>query len=70
MILQLKAVFVLRLVDLKRRNCFNCFNPNNKETVTGSFGMREEASCVEVMQEERRAVLCCVHDEVISFLLL
>jgi len=67
MILQLKAVFVLRLVDLKRRNCFN---PNNKETVTGSFGMREEASCVEVMQEERRTVLCCVHDEVLFFLLL
>lgn len=59
-------MFVLRLVDLKRRNCFN---PNNKETVTGSFGMREEASYVEVVQEERRAVLCCVRDEVISFLL-
>jgi hypothetical protein len=48
MILQLKAVFVLRLVDLKRRSCFN---PNNKKTVTGSFGARVEA---DVMQEERR----------------
>jgi hypothetical protein len=67
MILQLKAVFVLHLVDLKRRNCFN---PNNKETVTGSFGMRQETSCAEFRQEERRTILCSVHDEVIYFLFL
>jgi hypothetical protein len=51
-ILQLKPLFVLHSVDLKRRKCFN---PNN-ETVTGRFEVRENSSYAEVVQKDRRRI--------------
>jgi hypothetical protein len=43
MILQLKPLFALHPVEMKRKNVFN---PNSKEALTGSFEMRENTSSV------------------------
>jgi hypothetical protein len=65
MLLQLKPLFVLHPVDLKR---MKCFNPSNKETVTGGFEMRGNSSYFGVVEEGRR-IRRSVHHEAICFLL-
>lgn len=55
----------MHLVDLKRRKCFN---PNNKETVTGSCGMRERTGYAAVMRKKGEEFMApCKMKRFISF---
>jgi hypothetical protein len=49
----IKTIVCFTSVDLKRKKCFS---PNIKETVTGTFEMREIASCAEAVREEKRRI--------------